>query len=137
MALGEGFLQSPLVAMDPICTQTRLGRLNVELERQVLDPGAMQGLGWDSLPGHPRSSLQPLMPSRKTNTFRKAHECENAVLGQDAPLRRVQTNVPGLESSCQKSLCSLLSKLSSKRLPSVPSGGRLSAYCLLGDGRGL
>lgn len=49
----------------------------------------------------------------------------------------VQTNVPGLESSCQKSLCSLLSRLSSNWFPSGPSSWPVSVYCLPGEGKGL
>lgn len=114
-----------------ICAHTWLGGLGLGSARQVLALGDFAGVSVrflsraSSLP----SSLCGLQVAGnkglwgRWDTFHKAHECENTATV-------VQTNVPGLESSCQKSLCSLLSRSSSSWFPSAPSGGPASEYCL-------
>ena len=67
------------------------------------------------------------LPGRRTH-FARHTSVRTQCLVKGPPA--VQTNVPGLESSCQKSLCSLLPRLSSSRLPSVPSSWLVSVYGL-------
>lgn len=91
--------------------------------------GALCGLVCDSLPPQ-----MPLGFQRPTAFWEDEHILQGTLVWECSAWSRgptaVQTNVPGFESSCQKSLCSLLSRLSSNRFPSVPSSWLVSVYCL-------